>query len=208
MQFEDGTEVFGVEFVILATGRNCRFPFLDSSDPYNQPSWRVLPTNGRCVIVTTNTTHSRSEGEQWLRQPQLPLPNRQADRVSVLNALFFIDLPFLAANALNNIAQSVFAGHLIAHFDRVYPASRIAGQKDWNKTLVREVFLRNLTAFENWLASESFDVRHLGHRMNLGSYTDAEYQDSLITHLRTQGLPRHDGGYIFAEPWRTKTRRK
>ena len=99
----------------------------------------------------------------------------------------------------------MFAGHLIAHPDRVYPT----GQKDWNETLVREVLLKNLTALENRFASEGFDVYGLGHRMNLGWYNDVEYQDSLIVHLRTQGLvPPQDREYIFVEPWRTRARGK
>ena len=79
----------------------------------------------------------------------------------------------------------------------------------WSETLVREVLLKNLTAFEGRLASEGFDVYHLGHSMNFVSYTNIEYQDSLIAHLRAQGpVPQHDRGYIFAEPWRTRARRK
>ena len=214
VQFEDGTEVSDVEVVILATGYNYHFPFLDPLDPYNQPS-RELPTNGRRAIVTTNASaHSRSEGEQRLTinlNYLFPIDKQIMSLSSLhpLNALFFIGLPFPVANALNGIAQSMFAGHLIAHPNCVYPTSHITGQKDWNETLAREVLLKNLTAFENRLASEGFDIYHLGHRMNFGSYTDAEYQDSLIMHLRTQGLvPPHDGGYIFAEPWRTRARGK
>ena len=97
----------------------------------------------------------------------------------------------------------MFAGHLIAHPDRVY----LTSQEDWNETSVRETLLKNLTALENRLASEGFDVYNLGHRMDLGWYNDAEYQDSLIMHLRTQGLvPPHEGGYIFVEPWRIRMR--
>ena len=214
VQFEDGTEVSDVEVVILATGYNHHFPFLDPSDPYNQPSGE-LPTNGRHVIMTTNASaHSRPEGEQRLTtNPNYIFPlARQIVSLSSLhplNALFFIGLPFPGANALNGIAQSVFAGHLIAHPDRVYPTSDITGQKGWNETLVREMLLKNLTAFENRVASEGFDVYHLGHMMNFGLYTDAEYQDSLIAHLQTQGLvPPRGRGYIFVEPWRTRARGK
>ena len=51
VQFEDSTEVSDVEVVILATGYNYRFPFLDPSDPYNQPSM-TLPTDGRTWTST------------------------------------------------------------------------------------------------------------------------------------------------------------
>jgi hypothetical protein len=126
-----------------------------------------------------------------------------------LNVLFFVGMPFPAANALNDIAQSVFAGHLIAHPDRVYPTSHTTGKKDWNETSVREVLLKNLTASENELAREGFDIYRIGPKTNLGSHSDVEYQDSLIGHLQSQGLvPAHGGGYIFAEPWRTRARGK
>ena len=214
VQFEDGTEASDVDVVILATGYNYRFPFMDPLDPYSQPP-RVLPTNGRHGIMTTNASaHSRSEGEQRLTinlNYLFPVDRHIVSLSSLhpLNALFFIGLPSPIANALNDIAQSIFAGHLIAHPDRVYPTSHITGQKDWNETLARELLLKNLTAFENGLAGEGFDIYRLGHIMNFGSHTDAKYQDSLIEHLRVQGLvPSHDGGYIFVEPWRTRARRK
>ena len=214
VQFEDGTEVSGVDVVILATGYSYRSPFLDPSDPYNQPS-RGPPTNGRHAIVTTNASgHSRSEGEQRLTTNLnylFPIDRHSVSLSSLhpLNALFFIGLPFPVANSLNGIAQSMFAGHLIAHPDRVYPTSHITGKRDWNETLARGLLLKNLTTFENGLADEGFDIYRLGHKMDLGSRTDAEYQDSLIMHLRAQGLvPSHEGGYIFVEPWRTRAREK
>ena len=202
-----------MEVVILATGYDYHFPFLDPLDPYNQPS-EGLPINGWRVVMTTDASaHSRSEGEQRLMTNLNYLFPVDRHIVSLsplhpLNALFFIGLTFPAANALNDIAQSIFAGHLIAHPDRVYPTSHITG-KDWNETLARELLLKNLTAFENGLADEGFDIYRLGHRMNLGSHTDTEYQDSLIVYLRAQGLvPSHDRGYIFVEPWRTRARVK
>ena len=212
VQFEDGTEVSDVEVVILATGYNHRFPFLDPSDPYNRPS-RELITSGQHAIMTTNASaHSRPEGEQRLTTNLnyiFPLDRQVVSLSSLhpLNALFIIGLPFPGANALNGIAQSMFAGHLIAHPDRVYPTSHITGQEGWNETLAREMLLKNLTTFEKRLAGEGFDIYQLGHMMSFGLYTDAEYQDSLIAHLQTQGLvPPHGGGYIFVEPWRTRVR--
>ena len=75
------------------------------------------------------------------------------------SALFFISLLFSTANAPSDFVQNAFVGHLIAH-----------------------------SVFEDRLASEGFDTCDLGHRMNNGSYDDAEYQDSLIAHLRTKVL--------------------
>ncbi|KAF9648408.1 FAD/NAD(P)-binding domain-containing protein, partial [Thelephora ganbajun] len=199
VQFEDGTEVFDVELVILATGYDYRFPFLDPSDPYNRPT-RGIPTRERYAIVTTNASAlSRTEGERRLTENLnylFPLDRQIVSLSSLhpLNALLFIGLPFAIPNAPSDIAQSIFAGHLIAQPDR---------------TLARELLLRNLTAFENRLADEGFDVYVLGHKMNIGSYTDVEYQDSLIAHLQSQGLvPSHDGGYVFVEPWRIRAREK
>jgi hypothetical protein len=214
VQFEDGTEVFDVEVVIIATGYDYRFPFLDPLDPYNR-AIRGLPTHERHAIVTANASaYSRSEGEQRLTTNLnylFPI-DRQIVSLSPLhplNALLFIGLPSPIASASSGIAQSIFAGHLIARPDRVCPTSHITGHEGWNETLARELLLNNLTAFENRLAEEGFDVYHLGHRMNVGSYNDADYQDSLIAHLQSQGLvPPHDGDYIFVEPWRVRGRGK
>jgi hypothetical protein len=121
----------------------------------------------------------------------------------------FIGLPFPTAYAASDIAQSIFAGHLIARPDHVYPTSHITGREGWNETLARELLLKNLTALEDQLAKEGFDIYHLGHRMNLEWYTEDKYQDSLIAHLQSQGLvPRQDGEYVFVEPWRTRARSK
>ena len=124
-----------------------------------------------------------------------------------LNALLFIGLATFTACGPSGIAQSTFAGHLIAQPDRVYPTSHITGHEGWDETLAREMLLRDLTAFESRLADEGFDVYHLGHRMNFGSYNETSYQNSLIAHLHARGLvPRHDRGYVYVEPWRIRGR--
>ena len=68
------------------------------------------------------------------------------------------------------------------------------------------MLLKSLTALENRLAGEGFDVYHLGHKLNIGSYHNGNgYQDSLIAHLQSRDLiPPHDGGYVFVEPWRVR----
>ena len=210
VQFEDSTEVFDVDVVILATGYDYRFPFLDPSDPYNRPGTE-LPTNGRHAVVTTNSSaYSRPEGEPRLTanlKYLFPLDRQIVSLSSLhpLNALLFIGLPVPIIHASNDIAQSIFAGHLIARPDRVYPTSHITGRGGWNETLARELLLKNLTAFENQLADEGFDVYHLGHKMDIGSYSGRGYQDSLITYLQSQGLvPTCDRDYVFAEPWRIR----
>ena len=210
VQFEDGTDVSDIDIVILATGYHYRFPFLDPSDPYNQPT-SGIPVHERHAVVTTNATaYSRSEEEQRLTENLkylFPLDRQIVSLSSLhpLNALFFIGLPIPSVAASSSTAQSIFAGHLIAHPNRVYPTSHTTGHNGWNETLARERLLKNLTAFENWLADEGFDVYRTGHRLDIGWYTEAEYQDSLITHLQSQGLvPRRDKGYTFVEPWRTR----
>jgi hypothetical protein len=214
VRFEDGTEVFDAEVIILATGYNYRFPFLDPLDPYNQPTME-LPTHGRHAVVTTNASaYSRSEGEQRLTANLIYLFPIDRQIVSLsslhpLNALLFIGLPVPIANSPSDVAQSTFAGHLIAQPHRVYPTSYITGHEGWNETLARELLLKNLTTFENQLADEGFDVYHLGHKMNIGWYKEADYQDSLIAHLQSQGLvPPHDGDYVFVEHWRVRARGK
>ena len=212
VQFEDGTEVFDIQVVILATGYEYHFPFLDPSDSYNPPT-TPLPAHERRAVVTTNASaYSRPEGEQRLTtnfKYLFPLDRQIVSLSSLhpLNALMFIGLPILIPYAPGGVAQSMFAGHLIAQPDRVYPTSHVTGHEGWNETLAREMLLRNLTAFENRLADEGFDVYHIGHRMNVGSYNETGYQDSLISHLQSQGLvPPHDGDYVFVEPWRIRGR--
>ena len=211
VQFEDGTEVFDVDIVVLATGYEYRFPFLDPSDPYHQPTTELPNREPHAVVTTNASAFSRLEGEQRLTANLKYLFPIDRQMVSLsplhpLNALFFVGLPIPIIHAPNDVAQCIFAGHLIAQPDRVYPTSHITGDhQSWNETLAREILLKNLTAFENELADEGFDVYHLGHKMEIGWYKAYGYQDSLIAHLQAQGLvPRHDGGYVFAEPWRVR----
>ena len=212
IQFEGGTEVFDVDIVILATGYEYRFPFLDTSDPYNRPA-RGSPSNEQYTVLTTNASvHSRPEGEQRLTENLnylFPLDRQIVSLSSLhpLNALFFIGLPVPIIHASSDVAQTTFAGHLIAWPDRVYPTSHITGHEGWNETLARELLLKNLTTFENQLAGEGFDVYRLGHMMDIGSYSGYDYQDSLITHLQSKGLvPPYDRDYVFVEPWRIRGR--
>jgi hypothetical protein len=162
-------------------------------------------------VTTDASAYSRSEGEPRLTENLkylFPIDRHIVSLSSLhpLNALLFIGLPYRTVYAPNDIAQSIFAGHLISHPDRVYPTSHIPSRDSWNETLAREILLKNLTVFENRLADEGFDVYRLGHMMNLGWFTENEYQDSLIAHLQSQGLfPRHDGGYVFVEPWRIRS---
>ena len=212
VQFDDGTEAFDIEVVILATGYGYRFPFLDPKDPYNQPETE-LHTQGRHAVVTTKTSaRPRSEGEQRLTvnlQYLFPLDRHivSLSTLHPLNALLFIGLPYNIANAAGDIAQSIFAGHLIAQPERVYPTSHVTGREGWDETLARELLLKKLTAFEKRLADEGFDVHRLGHVMNVGFCNENWYQDSLIAHLQSQGLvPTHERGYVFVEPWRVRGR--
>ena len=212
VQFEDGTEVSDVEVVFLATGYEYRFPFLDPSDPYNQPT-QDIPYDRRAILTTNASANSRSEGEPRLTENHkylFPIDRHITSLSSFhpLNALLFIGLQYRTIYAPCDIAQGIFAGHLISQPDRVYPTSHITGSASWNETLARELLLKNLTSFENRLADEGFDLYRIGHKMNLGWYTENEYQDSLIGHLQSQGLvPRHNRGYLFVEPWRIRARK-
>ena len=164
-------------------------------------------------MTTDPSAHSRSEGEPRLTENLkylFPIDRQIVSLSSLhpLNALMFIGLPYRTVYAPNDIAQSIFAGQLISHPHRVYPTSHLTTLESWNETLARELLLKNLTAFENRLADDGFDLYRLGHVMNIGWYTEEEYQDSLIAHLQSHGLlPRHDGGYVFAEPWRTRMKK-
>ena len=181
------------EVVVLATGYAYRSPFLDPLDSYNQPT-KGLPAHERHVVMTTNSSaYSLPRGESRLTLNLMylfPMDRQIVSPSSIhpLNALLFIGLPFPVANAPSDVAQSIFAGHLIARPDRVYPTSHITGHDGWNETLASELLLENLTAFENWLADEGFDIYRLGHKLNVVPYyTEIGYQDSLIGHLQSQG---------------------
>ena len=169
--FEDGTEVSDVQVVILASGYDYRFSLLDPSEPYNQFP-QDIPTHDQRVVVTANASaHSRLEREPRLMENLrylFPI-DRQIVSLSSLHpliALKFVGLPYRTAYAASNIGQSIFASHLISHHDRVYPTSRLTGREGWNETLVRELLLKNLTAFENRLADDGFDLYRIGHKMN------------------------------------------
>ena len=163
-------------------------------------------------MTTDASAHSRSGAEPRLTenlQYLFPIDKQIVSLSSLhpLNALLFIGLPYRTVYAPFNIAQSIFAGRLISQPDRVYPTSHLTRRESWNETLARELLLKNLTTFENRLADEGFDLYRLGHKMNLGWYTDDEYQDSLIAYLQSQGLvPRHEGGYVFVELWRIRAK--
>lgn len=105
-------------------------------------------------------------------------------------------------NVPRDIPRSIFVGHLIARPERVYPTSHITDQE---QGVDGELLLKNLTTFESMSTREGFDIYHLGYRMNVGSHINPEYQDPVITHLRTQGLvPTHGGGYTVVEPCRAR----
>ena len=85
MEFEDGTEAFDVEVVVLATGYDYRFPFLDPSDPYNQPT-KGLPARERHVVMKTNASaYSLPRGEN-----RLTLNLKYSDR-GVLERVGFLE---------------------------------------------------------------------------------------------------------------------
>lgn len=213
VQFEDDTEASDIDVVILATGYEYRLPFLDPSDPYHQPADDLSARERRTVVTTNSSAHSRSEEEPRLTENLNYLFPVDRHIVSLsplhpLNALLFIGLQHRTLYATSDLAQSTFAGHLISHPDRVYPTSHLTGDERWNETLARELLLKNLTMLENRLADDGFNLYRLGHKMNLGWYTEEEYQDSLIAYLQCQGLvPRHDG-YIHVKSWKARVRVK
>jgi len=85
----------------------------------------------------------------------------------------------------------MFAGHLIARPELVYPTSHITGQDSWDETLARELLLKSLITFEGWLTCEVFDVHRPGHRMNASFPLTTEDTSSL--HL---GGPERERGCL------------
>lgn len=155
--FQDGTTC-NVDAVLLATGYEMRKPFLDAghallTDPSvtsNSSSNRNLTTNLHYIFPLHQHIFSLS--------PAHPV-----------NALAFIGLPTAIANCPSDLAQSIFATHIIR-----------------NRTILssREELLDELAAYEHGIRQRGYDPYIIGHQLLNG--TSSDYQDELIDFLKKQ----------------------
>lgn len=194
MVFEDGSEVHDIDVIVLATGYQNRFPFLCSNDPYASNSNRSTQ-GGKSVLITNPHATSRPDGPIASNLNYVFPLNRQIISLSSLhplNALTFIGLPLPIANAPSDIVQSLFAGHLIANRELLFP-----GTED----VARNNLLRELTTHENQLRDQGFDPYKLGQRLVGINNTELDYQEELYNFLKLRGaIPEDNRNYV--EEWR------
>lgn len=163
-----------MDALILGTGYELRVPFLENSgsiklDPTansNKSTNGGLVTNLRYLFPLHQ--HIVSLCPSW---PQ--------------NALTFIGLPIIISNCPSDIAQSLYAAHLIASPELFPP---------------REELLADLARHEEDLREHGWDPYYVGHRL-VGNGTRFDYQDDVVEYLKERGaIPRDDKRYV--EGWR------
>ncbi|KAF4605132.1 hypothetical protein EYR40_003915 [Pleurotus pulmonarius] len=169
----DGQLLEDVDAVILGTGYENKFPFLDNGG----------------TIVTDPAAHSNDTHKHGLVTNLRYIFPLHKHILSLCpsyppTALAFIGLPIFTANCVSDTAQSLYAVHAMLN-PELLPS--------------REDMLLELAKYEDDLRRRGFDPYNVGHRQLNGSSND--YMDSLIDHLKQKGaLP--DDGRKFIEPWR------
>ncbi|KAF7985262.1 hypothetical protein HWV62_6391 [Athelia sp. TMB] len=178
--FVDGTVLADVDTVLLGTGYELRMPFLerghalqvDRSAHSNTTYTQGLVTNTRYLFPVHRHIFSLC-------------PNHPVD------ALAFIGLPLYVSNCPSDIAQSLYAAHVIAN-PGILPS--------------RKALLKELALEEERLRSLGLDPYHIGHRiLPRDNGTQWDYQDKLVADLKQQGAIPEDGK-PFVEKWRREPR--
>lgn len=155
--FVDGT-IADPDVVLLGTGYLQKKPFLEDPgflrvDPSARTNASVLDA------LVTNTKYIFPLHRHILSlDPRYPL-----------NALAFIGLPTAIANCPSDIAQSLFAAHVIANVDILPPRAQL---------------LQELAEYEDTVRAQGLDPYINGHKMLDGKSSD--YQDELVDFLREQ----------------------
>lgn len=155
--FKDGTTA-NVDAILLATGYELRFPFLDEGGTVVTDPFARSNTSHRGGLVT-NLRYMFP-----LHQHILSLcPSHPT------NALAFIGLPTKIANCPSDIAQSLYALHAFLN------GSLLPSRGD---------LLKELAHHEQDLRSHGYDPYTLGHRLVDGTASD--YQDGLVAYLKKE----------------------
>lgn len=168
-----------VDTILLGTGYELRIPFLerghalqvDHTAHSNATYKEGLATNTRYIFPVHQHIFSLC--------PNYPV-----------TALSFIGLPLYVANCPSDIAQSLYAAHVIAN-PSVLPH--------------RETLLEELAEEEERLRSLGLDPYHVGHRiLPVSNGTQWDYQDKLVADLKRWGTIPNDGK-PFVEKWRRES---
>ncbi|PCH40375.1 dimethylaniline monooxygenase [Wolfiporia cocos MD-104 SS10] len=179
--FEDGTELFDIDAILLGTGYEFRIPFLSSpqssvllTDPatsFNSSTAQTLTTNLRYIFPLYQHIFSLA--------PTVPP-----------TALTFIGLPVLIANCPSDFAQGQIVAHALAN------ASLLPSHDE---------MLNDLISRERSVSARGYDPYYEGHRLVDGDTEAQDYQDSLVDYLKKNGaIP--DDGRKYVEPWRRASR--
>ncbi|KAF8842361.1 FAD/NAD(P)-binding domain-containing protein [Paxillus ammoniavirescens] len=161
--FSDGSVASDVDSVILATGYELLFPFLQAGG-----------------VVEVRPEAHRLDGDNLITNLRYLFPLHQhifsLSPSYPVNALAFIGLPELVQNCPSDTAQSIFAAHVIAN-------PRLLAS--------REELLQQLKDSEDTRQSGGTDPYSVGHTM-LGN-SNFDYQDYLIDYLKERGALPNDG---------------
>ncbi|KAK2460843.1 hypothetical protein APHAL10511_007313 [Amanita phalloides] len=171
--FVDGTEVVGVDSVILATGFQLRKPFLEAghalvTDPIASSS------NAKDTLMSN--THYIFPLYKHIFPLSLMYPT---------TALSFVGLPIGPTSFSSTVAQSIFIAYNI---------------RDPTLLPSRETMLHELALQEQAFKAKGFDSYTTGHRMPNGEWAN-DYQDDLVDCLKRKGAIEGDGKN-FVEEWR------
>ncbi|PCH40373.1 FAD/NAD(P)-binding domain-containing protein [Wolfiporia cocos MD-104 SS10] len=175
--FEDGTALYDVDAVILATGYDLRVPFL--SEPQSSVMLTDASPDVNCTTAPTLTDNLRYI---------FPLYQQIFNLAPTMppTALTFVGLPMLTSQSPTDYAQGLLISHAFAN-ESLLPS--------------REEMLQNTVEREEALRAKGVDPYYDGHRMVLSDTEPNEYQDNLIEYLKQQGaIP--DDGQRYVEEWR------
>ncbi|KZV66746.1 FAD/NAD(P)-binding domain-containing protein [Peniophora sp. CONT] len=183
--FVDGTQLTGIDIVVLATGYEERVPFLTQGGVLSVDKHRDPAKQG--LDLSTNLRYIRPVWRHiFALDPALPP-----------TALAFVGLPIFVNNGPNSFSAGLFIAHVLA-----------------NPSLLptREELLQELRDREDASRAAGLDPEYVGHRLIAlpGEEEPAglAYSDTLIRYLQERGLAGLSGipplGQNYTEPWRRR----
>ncbi|VDC02869.1 unnamed protein product [Peniophora sp. CBMAI 1063] len=183
--FEDGSELTGIDIVVLATGYEVRIPFLTQGDVLSVDVHRDPKKQGSSL--STNLRYIRPVWRHiFALDPALPP-----------TALSFVGLPVFVNNGPSSYATGLLIAHALA-----------------NPSLLptHEEALRELEEREAALRAAGLDSEYVGHRLIAlpGEEEPAglAHSDATIRYLQERGLAGLSGipplGQNYTEPWRRR----